>query len=937
MHFLKSIQQAVENTLPNFFEVKRSRTKRLLFSCLLASGCIGTLAFLHHIYDIHLPSLLFFTSSLITIYGELILGLFFSLLLGFIADYFFISPSLSILSTPEDVLRFILFVANQLFLSTVLLSFRTALSRAVSAQQEAERTRENITLSELLLRDAQTVSQVGSWALDLQTWKLIWTEQSYRNFGVKASSFNPSIETLLSLLHPDDRAVMKEWIRACIAGDNPPKFEFRVILSDGRVRILEGQGRQIVDANNKAVRIVGTNRDITESKMIENDLHQSLTRYKLLSDTMVQGIVHQDSMGRVILMNPAAERILGRPQGELLGNSSVEIENICIREDGSSFPGLEHPSMIALKTGKTVVGTIMGVFNLRDQAFRWINISAVPVFHSGESKPYEVYTVFEDITEQKQAKEELERARKTMIEAQKIAHLGSFEYIAATQTTVWSEEEYLIYGLDPTTPSPTYDELLKHCIHPDDSSLLHNSFTLALQNSSSYELEHRIVRPNGEVRWVYDHAHPYFDKKSNLLRYIGITLDITERKQTEKLLKDARDTAEKANHTKDLFLATLSHELRTPLTAILSWAQILRRWQLAPQKVQIGLQTIEEAAHSQNQLISDLLDISRIAVGKIALDLQEIELTEVVSQAIGTVKAAAEKKTIRIYEKLGFEPIFVSGDAVRLQQIIWNLLSNSIKFTPIGGTIEVALNLKTSLAGNQVAICVHDTGKGIPPQILPHIFEQFFQADSSSTRAHGGMGLGLALVDRLVKLHDGTIRVESEGEGKGSTFTVFLPLSRTSAISVRENKPTTDYRHPKMGTQETEHPENHPSLSGIKILLVDDEESTLNSIKEILSIHRAQVRLASSAPEAIAELERQCPDVIVSDIAMPDEDGYSLIQKIRKRGHEKGGNTPAVALTAYADSQTRQSALSAGFQAHISKPVDSDELVLTILNVKHSS
>ena len=280
-----------------------------------------------------------------------------------------------------------------------------------------------------------------------------------------------------------------------------------------------------------------TDGDLSGRKQVEEALRQSDARYWLVAQTMLQGLVHQGADGKIIAMNPAAERILGKTREEFLGSSSVQQEHHTIRENGEPFPGLEHPSMMALRTGQPVRAVVMGVWNPRTEAYRWIRIDAVPVFLPGQTRPAEVYTVFEDITERKQDEESLRKMDRMLSESQKIAHLGSFEYVVETRTTVWSEEEFRIYGLDPAGPSPDYEVMLARHIHPGDAALLDKVFTAAMRNGLIYQLEHRIVRPDGSVRFVYDRAHPYFDAKGRLVRYVGATLDITERKRVEEELR----------------------------------------------------------------------------------------------------------------------------------------------------------------------------------------------------------------------------------------------------------------------------------------------------------------------------------------------------------------------------------------------------------------
>jgi len=313
------------------------------------------------------------------------------------------------------------------------------------------------------------------------------------------------------------------------------------------------------------------------------------------------------------------------------------------------------------------------------------------------------------------------------------------------------------------------------------------------------------------------------------------------------------------------------------------------------------------------------------------MDIQEVELTEIVSGAVKMVHISAEKKDIQMIERLGSLPIFVQGDPGRLKQVVWNLLTNSIKFTPAGGKVEVLLDVVDVGPEPRARIMVRDTGKGLSPDFLPHIFEAFSQADSSSARVHGGLGLGLALAHGLVKLHGGTIEAQSAGEGKGSTFIIVLPVSSKSRFSSTFSEAHTT------GVASSGERIGQVSLSGVRILLVDDDPTTFSSIQEMLSFFGAKVNTALSVRDALASFEKSTPDVMISDIAMPNEDGYCLIQKIRNLSHDQGGITPAVALTAYADAQTRQKALAAGFQTHIAKPVDSDELVRAILKVRRAS
>jgi signal transduction histidine kinase/ActR/RegA family two-component response regulator len=387
--------------------------------------------------------------------------------------------------------------------------------------------------------------------------------------------------------------------------------------------------------------------------------------------------------------------------------------------------------------------------------------------------------------------------------------------------------------------------------------------------------------------------------------------------------RSARSVAEHANRMKDEFLATLSHELRTPLNAILGWAHILQRQYPGDGSLTSGLETIERNARVQTQLIEDLLDMSRIISGKLRLDIQRITPISFIEPAIDTVSVAAEAKGIRI-EKI-LDPLAgpISGDPARLQQVMWNLLSNAAKFTPKNGKIQVVLERVNS----HIEISVADTGEGISAEFLPFVFDRFRQADASSTRKFSGLGLGLSIVKQLVELHGGSIRVKSPGLGQGSTFILQLPLTIVHSTGDEALRV-----HPASSAAPASQFKSR-LLVGTKLLVVDDEADARQLIKHLLEESGAEVLLASSAEEGLSLLERENPDAILSDIGMPDLDGYQFIQKVRAIAQAKGKTIPAIALTAFARSEDRTRSLLAGYQVHLSKPVEPAELLATVASV----
>jgi CheY-like chemotaxis protein/nitrogen-specific signal transduction histidine kinase len=379
--------------------------------------------------------------------------------------------------------------------------------------------------------------------------------------------------------------------------------------------------------------------------------------------------------------------------------------------------------------------------------------------------------------------------------------------------------------------------------------------------------------------------------------------------------------AHEANRIKDEFLATISHELRTPLTAILGWAQMLHGGKLDETTAQRAVNSIERNAKSQAHLIEDLLDISRIITGKLRLDVRPVDLAPIIETAVDGVRPAADAKDIRLLKVIDERAGLISGDPDRLQQVLWNLLSNAIKFTPRGGRVQVRFERVESYA----QITVSDTGQGIHADFLPYMFDLFRQADSTITRTHGGLGLGLAIVRRVVEMHGGSVQADSDGEGQGATFTVTFPLTGLRPIE-------------EAGADSTHHGalmhgllfDGAPALKGLHVLVVDDEPETRELLVTVLSKCGAEVKASASAKDAIEALKQWPADVLVSDIGMPGEDGYDLIRKVRAMEPERGGRIPAVALTAYARAEDRLRALSAGFQMHVPKPVEPVELAAVV-------
>ena len=404
--------------------------------------------------------------------------------------------------------------------------------------------------------------------------------------------------------------------------------------------------------------------------------------------------------------------------------------------------------------------------------------------------------------------------------------------------------------------------------------------------------------------------------------------EVREHLLAEKRAQEERalllQAAEAANRTKDEFLATMSHELRTPMTAILGWAQMLRSNKLKDADFAHALEVVERNARAQTKLIDDLLDISRIITGKLRLDVRVVDLASVVEAVVDSLRPTAEARAIRLQPMLDPQAGPVSGDTDRLQQVVWNLVSNAIKFTPKGGRVQVLL----ARVNSHVEITVSDSGKGISAEFLPHVFDRFRQADGSTTRVQGGLGLGLSIVRQLVELHGGTVSVESPGEGQGATFIVQLPLmvTRRSDPNASERR-----RHPHDGSGTSF--ECPPSLAGLRVLVVDDEPDTRGLLRKVLEGCDSEVTTAGSAAEALEAIAQWKPDVLISDIGMPGEDGYQLIAKMRALEAGTADRIPAIALTAYAHVEDRVRALNAGFQVHIPKPIEPAELIAVVASL----
>jgi len=444
-------------------------------------------------------------------------------------------------------------------------------------------------------------------------------------------------------------------------------------------------------------------------------------------------------------------------------------------------------------------------------------------------------------------------------------------------------------------------ERLFEFVHPDDLATINSEWQVATGLQRPAEVQVRLRRQaDGAYRWFLMRGVPQHDEAGKVTGWIVAATDIDTEHQ-------ALEEAEDASRMKEEFLATVSHELRNPLNAMVGWVHLLRTGNLDPAKSSKALETIERNVHLQTALIDDILDVSRIIRGKINLTFSTVRMSAVVDAALAAMRPTADAKGVALEYEMAADSDEVSGDADRLQQIVWNLLSNAIKFTPRDGLVVVRLEQH----GHELTLTVRDTGQGISPEFIPHVFERFSQAESGSTRTHGGLGLGLAIVRHLVELHAGTVEATSAGRGQGATFSVHLPLLESKTKTADDNRNQTDARPMK--------------LAGVSILVVDDEFDSREVLAEILRQYGAQTRTAGSASEALSEIDRATPQVLLSDIGMPMVDGYELIRQIRQRIDER--EMIAVALTGLGSGKDKERALADGFQQCIVKPVVPDKLV----------
>lgn len=798
-----------------------------------------------------------------------------------------------------------------------------------------------------------------------------WNSGAERIFGYTAEEV---IGKSIYLLFPADRVDEEpKIIERFKRGERIEHYETVRLRKDGKPIDVSLTVSPIKDASGKIIGASKIARDITERKQVEKMLRKSEEHFRHLANAMPQIIWTAQPNGRIDYYNKRCHEYAG------------------IDETHGDYGWLKivHPddAPLAFENYRAAIGSgqeYRAECRLKEKftgSYRWFLVRAMPI-RDDEGKTIRWFGSCTDIDELKHAEMSLQEEARVLellnktcitlssqLDLQALmqvitdtatelsgAQFGAFFY----NTTDVNGDAFQLYTLSGA-PRSAFDKFGQ----PHATALFAPTFkgegiircNDVLQDSRygktapHYGLPpgHMPVRSylsvpvtarSGEVIGGLFFGHPepaIFSVRTErtiaaLAAQATVAIDNARLYESSQKLAEernalldseraARTEAERMSALKDEFLATLSHELRTPLSAILGWAHILRERSTTEADLKQGLETIERSARVQAQLIEDLLDMSRITSGKVRLDIQQTLPFSFVEEAIETVTPAAEAKGIKIERALNPYAGPISGDPNRLQQVVWNLLSNAIKFTPKGGKVRVTL----SKVGSHVEIAVTDTGAGISGEFIPLVFERFRQADGSLTRRHGGLGIGLSIVKQLVELHGGTVQASSPGEGLGATFTVQLPVSAVHHSTYTATRP-----RPKMVAAT---PFKSINLSDVNVLVIDDQPDARALIERVLTECHARVVTAATADELLAILEAEKPDVLISDIGMPDVDGYELLRRVRALGMDRGGRVPAIALTAFARSEDRTRALCAGFQAHISKPVEPFELIATVASV----
>jgi PAS domain S-box-containing protein len=685
------------------------------------------------------------------------------------------------------------------------------------------------------------------------------------------------------------------------------------LRKDDSLFFASGVTTAIRDENGILLGYAKIARDETDRRQIEEAFRESEERYRIVAETASDAIVSIDEQSTILFINRAATRIFGHDTDRMIGQKLTMLMPEYLRHVHEA--GLNR----YMKTGERHVS--------------WEHVEVPGLHQDGHEFPLELsfgeYSkaggrifigIARDVSQRKRIQDEreqiLEREQAARKEALNILDRITDGFISVDRQWRYTYINRAGAEMAGLAPSDFLGKTLWE-INPG-----------ARGTKFQFEYE-RALRENVPVSfveylawadlWLEVNAYPSETGLSVFFR--DVTLKIRLEDERAKLLEreqQARLEAEEANRVKDEFLATLSHELRTPLNAILGWAQMLQTRDLDPGQATKAFLTIERNARAQTQLIDDLLDVSRIITGKLRLEVRPFDLTRVITAAADAARPAAEAKEINLQILLDPDARAISGDPDRLQQVVWNLLSNAVKFTAPGGRVRV----QVEKIGSHVEITVSDTGEGISAEFLPYVFERFRQMDGSRTRRHGGLGLGLSIVRQLVELHGGTVSVESEGiAGRGTTFRVRLPVLPTQTEKENAASP----HLPK--TQNLSALDCPPQISGLRVLIVDDEPDSLDLIDLVLVSCGAETIAVKSAAEAFERIQQGNFDVLVSDIGMPEEDGFSLIGRIRELPAENGGAIRALALTAYARKEDRTQAISAGFQMHLSKPFEPSELI----------